>query len=228
MHHDDHDIYSNTSYKLPANSVCIKFLGLNIDDKLSWKNHINYLVTKLSSACFIMRAIKPIMSPGSFRMIYFAYIHSVLTYRIIFWGNSSYTIKVFKIQKKVIRIIMGLKKYDSCRNSFKEMKILSLCSQYIYSLMQYVVNNTHSFIRNTEAHDIGTRQNINLFPPNISLTRVQKGVYYSGIKIYNHLPTELKQLSNDQKSFGLALKRFLFANSFYTLNEYFNYKCTHI
>jgi hypothetical protein len=123
---------------------------------------------------------------------------------------------------------MGLKKYDSCRNSFEEMKILPLCSQYIYSLMQYVVNNTHSFIRNTEVHDIGTRQNINLFPPNISLTRVQKGFYYSGIKIYNHLPRELQQLSNDQKSFGLALKRFLFANSFYAMNEYFNYKCTHI
>jgi hypothetical protein len=171
MHHDDHDMYSNTSYKLPVNSECIQFLGLNIDDKLSRKNHINYLVTKLSSACFIMRAIKPIMSLESLRMIYFAYIHSVLTSGIIFWGNSSYTIKVFRIQKKVTRIIMRLKKYDSCRNSFKEMKILPLCSQYIYSLMQYVVNNTHSFIRNTEVHDIGTRQNINLFPLNISLTQ---------------------------------------------------------
>jgi hypothetical protein len=131
MHYDDHDMYSNTSYKLPTNSEYIKFLGLNIDAKLSWKNHINYLVTKLSSACFIMRAIKPIMSLGILRMIYFAYIHSVLTYRIVFWGNSSYTIKVFRIQKKVIRIIVGLKKYDSCRNSFKEINILPLCSQCI-------------------------------------------------------------------------------------------------
>jgi hypothetical protein len=89
--------------------------------------------------------------------------------------------------------------------------------------MQYVVNNTHLFTRNTEVHNIGTRQNINLFPPSISLTIVQKGAYYSGIKIYNHLPRELKQLSNDQKSFGLALKRFLFSNSFYSVNEYFNY-----
>jgi hypothetical protein len=101
MNHDDHDMYSNTSYKLPTNSECIKSLGLNIDDKLSWKNHINYLVTKLSSACFIIRAIKHIMSLRSLRMIYFAYIHSVLTYEIIFWVNSSYTIKVFRIQKRL-------------------------------------------------------------------------------------------------------------------------------
>lgn len=74
---------------------------------------------------------------------------------------------------------------------------------------------------------IGTRQNVNLFPPSTSLTKVQKGAYYSGIKIYNHLPKELKQLSNNHKSFELALKRFLHANSFYILNEYFNYKGKH-
>jgi hypothetical protein len=43
-------------------------------------------------------------------------------------------------------------------------------------------------------------------------------------KVYNHSPWELKQLSNDQKSFGFVLKRFLYANSFYSLKEYFNYK----
>jgi hypothetical protein len=142
-----------------------------------------------------------------------------MTYGIIFWGNSSYTIKLFRIRKKVVRIMMGLKKKDSCRDSFKEMKILPLCSQYIYSLMQYIVNNIHLFTRNTEVHNIDTRQNINLFPLSTSFTKVQKGAYYSGIKIYNHLPWELKQLSNDQKSFGFALNRFLYANSFYSLTE---------
>jgi hypothetical protein len=103
----------------------------------------------------------------SLRMIYFAYIHSIMTYGIIFWGNSSYTIKLFRIQKNVTRIMMGLKKRDSCRDSFKEMKILLLYSQYIYSLMQYTVNNIHLFTRNTEVHNIDTRQNINLFPPRV-------------------------------------------------------------
>jgi hypothetical protein len=59
---------------------------------------------------------------------------------------------------------MGLKKRDSCRDSFREMKILPLCSsQYIYTLMQYIVNNIHLFTKNSEVHNIDTRQNINLF-----------------------------------------------------------------
>jgi hypothetical protein len=91
------------------------------------------------------------------------------------------------------------------RDSFKKIKILPLCSQYIYSLMQYVVNNRHLFTRNSEIYHIGTRQSINLFPPSTSLARVQKGPYCSGIKIYNYLPMKLKQLSNNQKSFRSAL-----------------------
>jgi hypothetical protein len=154
-------------------------------------------------------------------MIYFAYIHFVMAHGIILWGNSSYTMKLFRIQKKIIRIMLGLKKRDSCRDAFREMKILPLCSQYIYSMMLYIVNNIHLFITNTEVHDISTRQNVKLFPSSTSFMKVQKGAYYSGIKMYNSLPKELKQLSNDQKSFEPALKRFLHANSFYKLSKYF-------
>jgi hypothetical protein len=60
-------------------------------------------------------------------------------------------------------------------------------------------------------------------PPITSLTKVQKGAYYSGIKIYNHQP-QLKKLSNEQKPFRSALKRFLYINSFNSMKEYFNYK----
>lgn len=116
----------------------------------------------------------------------------------------------------------GLKKRESCRDSFRKIKILPLCSQYVYSLMQYIVNNRHMFLRNSEINSIGTRQN-NLFPPSVSMTKVQRGAYYSGIKIFNHLPAKL-ELSNDHKSFEAALKRFLYAGSYYSLKEYFNYQ----
>jgi hypothetical protein len=105
------------------------------------------------------------------------------------------------------------------------MKILPLCSEYILSLMLYVVNNRHLFTKNSEIHNIVTRQNNNLQSPITSLTKVQKGAYFSGIKIYNHLPTKIKELSNDQTPFRSVLKRFLYTNSFYSMEEYFNYKC---
>jgi hypothetical protein len=49
----------------------------------------------------------------------------------------------------------------------------------------------------------------------------QNGVYYSGIKMYNNLPTAIKDLSGDKNKFKLALKRYLLHNSFCSLEEYF-------
>jgi hypothetical protein len=52
----------------------------------------------------------------------------------------------------------------------------------------------------------------------------QKGVFYFGIKVFNHLPSSIKNMSNEEKEFKIASVRFLLMNSFYTLDEYFNWK----
>jgi hypothetical protein len=185
------------------------------------QNHIDYLLSKLNSACFAIRTIKFVMSQDALRMIYFSYVHSVITYGIILWGNSPYSITIFRI-KKIIRIITKKRNRDLCRKSFKKLKILPLYTQYIFSLLLYIVNNKQLFISNRESHNISARSSIDLHPPTSDLTKFQKGAYYSGIKIFNHLPTNIKCLTNEVKLFRPALKRFLYTNSFYSFEEYFN------
>jgi hypothetical protein len=90
-------------------------------------------------------------------MIYHSLFHAVMTYRIIFWGNSSHSTQVFRMQKKVIRIIMGCGSRESCRNLFQELNILPLMSQYIVSLLTFVSNNRDQYITNSETHNINTR-----------------------------------------------------------------------
>jgi len=106
-----------------------KFLGLTMDDSLSWKAHIDQMMSKLNTACFVIRKIQAIMSLETLRMVYFAYIHSIISYGIIFWGNQPYSDKIFKIQKRVIRIITSSRRRDSCRKLFKNLGILPLYSQ---------------------------------------------------------------------------------------------------
>jgi hypothetical protein len=65
-------------------------------------------------------------------------------------------------------------------------------------------------------------QTSNIYLPSANLAIYRKGVYYSGIKIYKHLPTAIKDLSCDKNKFKLALKRYLLHNYFYSLEEYFN------
>jgi hypothetical protein len=85
------------------------------------------------------------MSRDVLIMIYYAYFHSILTYGIIFWGNSPYTINLFRLQKKAIRIICGIHNRVSCTKYFKQLKVLPLQSQYLFSVLMYVANNINHY-----------------------------------------------------------------------------------
>ena len=156
------------------------------------------------------------------RSTYFSYAHSIISYGIIFWGNSSYSDDIFEIQKRKIRIIMNSSRNASCRRLFKDLNILPVQSQYIYSILLFVTKNKDQFLTNSQVNKISTRQTFDLYVPTANLTIYQKGVYYSGIKIYNHLPTAIKDFSDDKNKFKQALKRNLLHNSFYSLEEYLN------
>jgi len=83
---------------------------------------------------------------------------------------------------------------------------------------------THLYNTNNRIHSAHTRFKTNLHPPIANLTKFQKGVYYSGIKIFNNLLHDIKDLANEITLFRNALKRFLPINSFYNSEEYFNYQ----
>jgi hypothetical protein len=63
---------------------------------------------------------------------------------------------------------------------------------------------------------------MDLHLPSFKLTIYQKGTYYMAIKIYNSLPVQMKEKAHDVNQFKKDLKSFIYLNSFYTLQEYFD------
>jgi hypothetical protein len=61
------------------------FLGIQIDNNLNWKTHIQYIIPELSSACFAIITVTSIMKTETLTLVYFAYFHSIVSYEIIFW-----------------------------------------------------------------------------------------------------------------------------------------------
>jgi hypothetical protein len=86
--------YSN---KLILSVLCIKFLGLTLDCTLSWRIHADHLTTKLSTAYYAVRSIKPLMSHKTLLLIYY-YVFIQSCYGITFWGNSCHSIQIFQLQ----------------------------------------------------------------------------------------------------------------------------------
>ena len=130
------------------------------------------------------------------------------------WSYKSY----FFIVHHVALFVLSNNR-SSCRQLFKKLGILPLQSQYILSLLSFVVQNKDQFTNNLKIHNINTRHNMNLHPPSLNLTLSQKGVHYSGIRLFNHLPVHNKQLAGDIKLFKPALRNLLWLHS-YSIQEY--------
>jgi hypothetical protein len=101
-----------------------KFLGLHLHNHLNWKDHTDQMIPKLSGACSAVRLMFHISNSNTLKSIYFAYFHSIIQYGTIFWGNSSNSRKIFTLQKKIIRIMVGALPRTPCRNLFKKLEIL--------------------------------------------------------------------------------------------------------
>jgi len=209
-------------HKNISDSTETKFLGLIIDETLTWNQYIDQIATKLCPACYALRNIKHVVPQSILRTIYYSYIHSILSYSIIFWGRSSNVKKLFILQKKIVRIITNTGVRESCREAFKNMEIMTY-SQYIFSLILFTVKNKHLFTSNREIHKYITRNNTNLHLPTVNKTKFYKGPYISGSKAFNHLPRHIKILVDDLKYFKLSLKRFLYHHSLYSIEEYFKH-----
>jgi hypothetical protein len=90
-------------------------------------------------------AVKTFLSQESLRMVYFSYFHSIMTYGLVFWDKPYHSNTVLKLQKRIIRIMVGIRDRESCREYFRKLKILPLQSQYVYLLLLFVINTRQHF-----------------------------------------------------------------------------------
>ena len=88
----------------------------------------------------------------------------------------------------------------------------------------FVAKHRDLFKANADFHSISMRYNSDLHLPSAQLKLFQKGVLYSGIKAYNHLPLSIKELLSNVKRFKPTLTKFFQLHSFYSLEEYFEIK----
>jgi hypothetical protein len=92
-----------------------------------------------------------------------------MSYGSILGGNRTHCMSVFKLQKRAVQIMVGAGNKYSCREILKTLKILSLTSQFMYSLLMFVVNKMELFVENSEMYTTKTRNCSNLHLPSSNL-----------------------------------------------------------
>ena len=177
----------------------VKYLGMYIDNTLSWKTHINNLSNKLARANGIISKLRHYVSFQSIKSVYYAIFYSHVIYGALVWQFTSaeYISKISNIQKKSVRL-MSFSDFRAPTNDlFHNLKILKLNdifqSLIIKLIFQYHKNDlpnviTSLFIKRQLCHNYETR-NINLLDfPSVKTTKYGlKSLRFYGVSLWNRL-----------------------------------------
>ena len=127
-------------------------------------------------------------------MLYYGLIYPFLSYGIIVWGQSAkaLTRRIFILQKRAVRYIAGLKHLESCKDSFRHLKILTVYSLYIQETILYVKEKCNCTV-NKQIHTHNTRNNkdYHIYGYNLEIYNSKPSV--AGCIYYNKLPNNIKQ-----------------------------------
>jgi hypothetical protein len=126
-------------------------------------------------------------------MLYCGLTYPLLSYGIVVWGHSAKanTIRIFALQKRAVRYTAGLKHLESCSNSFRNLKILTVYLLYILETILYVKKKCNCTV-NEQIHTHNTRKNkdYHRYGHNLELYNSKPSV--AGCIFYNKLPNNIK------------------------------------
>jgi hypothetical protein len=142
-----------------------------------------------------------------------------LKYGIIFCGGSSESLSIFKLQKRVIRVISGASSNSSCRQIVKDYSILTVASLYILEVICFIKKCKESLEHNIHVHTHNTRRKLDLHVQYCNTALFRKSVVNMRIKLYSKIPDLIKMRDNFG-SFKRNLKSFLLQHSFYSVDEF--------
>ncbi|XP_046666512.1 uncharacterized protein LOC124358262 [Homalodisca vitripennis] len=198
-----------------------KHLGIVIDGKLSWVQHLNILCGKLSSGIFALRRVKSVSNIEAVKITYFSIFESHLRYGVTLWGAASqlHLERVLIIQKKALRIMADLEWNESCREHFKRWRILTVVNIYILEVI--ILACKKSIPRGEDIHQHNTRFAHNFILPSHNSRRFEMKPTYAGARLFNLLPEELKR--TDPKALKGKLYEWLLQRPFYSVKEFMDW-----
>ena len=174
-----------------------KFLGVIIDDKLSWSQHISHIRNKIAKSLGIILKARKVFTKNTLLSLYNTLVYPYLCYCIHVWGSTYgvHLADLIVLQKKIVRIICGVPPRTHSLPLFKQLEILSISDIYIYNIGLFMYKYVHHmlppifdmFVFNSDIHSYSTRRSALFHIPACSTNRSQKTIKYTGAKCWNSI-----------------------------------------
>ena len=193
---DSNNIIINGSSILRVDSV--KFVGVVLDSKLLWTEHISFIRGKIARGIGIICKARKYFTKSTLLTLYYTFIYHYLTYCVEVWGCTPkiYLSSISKLQKKVIRIITSASFRASTAPLFSNLNILSFEKIYLNCVAVFMykfdkcmlpdIFNTF-YSKNKNIHHYSTRYNEKFTIPLIKTTKLKRTLRYTGACVWNYI-----------------------------------------
>ena len=190
-----------------------------IDSKLSWKQHVTFIKSKISKSIGILCRAKKVLRTDSLVTLYNSFVYPMFSYCLEIWGRS-YKVNIeslFRMQKKIVRIVTFSNRKEHTSPLFKKLNILPLSKLYEYRMLMFlfkfekkcvpsIINNL--FVRHSDVHMYQTRNARSLQIPRFTLDVFRHSFIYNAITLYNKAVHKL-DFSLNAFTFKFQVKRYL-------------------
>jgi hypothetical protein len=200
---DNHSLHIHNQEIERVNSI--KYLGLHIQSNLKWNTHIETISKKIAPLSGILYRLNRCAAPHLLRSIYFAHIHSKLSYLSPVWGSSStqYLIEELQIlQNKAIRNIFYHDYYiqklhtNEILTKYKIFNVSQLIQYdttvFFYKIYNNLVKHNFTITRGTDVHSYPTRNRTDIYITRSNTNYGMFNVYYSGARQFNGLNEHIR------------------------------------
>ena len=207
--------YNNVSIQflnteiLPTN--CCKYLGVHLDNKLKFKDHINHINGKISRHTGILYRIRDKLPMKTRLDYYYAFIYPYLSYNIIMWGGTfdTHLLPLITQHNRIIRTITNASYRDHTGPLFKRLNLLKLQDIYHFYLGVYMfrARSRGEYATQTNIQTRGSTSN-EARSEFHAYTTTQHAVSFKGPNFWRSLPPNIRSI-NRYTRFRKSLKEHL-------------------
>ena len=184
-----------------ANSI--KFLGITLNDKLNFKEHIEYICSKVSKSIGLLYRLNKFLPSDSLKMLYHTLVVPHISYGIEAWYGAPQCARsrVKVLQKKAIRAIYSLPYNSHTHDHFKSNQLLKLDDIYYLKIAihMYTQFNSRNFSTNEDVHLYNTRNRNNIAIPRCNRSKTQLYWLYRGTQLWNSIPYLIRDCGKVKK-----------------------------
>ena len=197
----------------------MKFLGVLLDENLSWRSHIQTIENKISKNIAMLYKVKALLNLKSLKSLYFCFVHSYLTYCNIAWASTNHTKlkKLYNKQKHACRVIFGADRSTPSEPLLRELRVLNIYKLNIHQVLLFMFKTKHGLSPKTFdnhffeiRHKYGTRFSENNFVvPKFKLKLSTYSIRYRGPYLWNNFLSDDIKRKNTLEKFKSESKRLL-------------------